>query len=157
MEPFNPQPQLYHLALSRSHQGSDRVWLWPGRPLLCSLAACLLTLPLAFLITFPRAPACRWLLRGAVPVCRRCGRGAWGELGCEEGGSLLTGAGRTCMRRRHAVSGCLLGVNILQWLWSVFRVHFSRRCHLKGKLLTLRHPPKLCSVLCVHRAGSCKA
>lgn len=29
VEPFNPQPQLYHIALSRSHKGSFSAWPRP--------------------------------------------------------------------------------------------------------------------------------
>lgn len=150
VEPFNTQPQLYYIALSRSYKGSFSAWC-PVRAdkFLFKWSWQHALIPLHFLLpTWKHASvALRWLevhssllsVETFPITLPSLGRKLLGGL-VAKNGSLPRHKVRSIRRAWHCVD-MLWAAVFLVWIYfdgcaMLLCVHFSWSCHLEGKLLT---------------------
>lgn len=162
VEPFNTQPQLHYIALSRSYKGSFSAWClvlagaflfqWSWRHALSHRSIFLLT------TSKHASVALRWLKFITVfslwklflPPCHLRAGNLWESLVVKMGGCLPPEV--RLIKCAWRCANMLWAAVFLVWIFFSgceisFRIHFSWSCHLKGKQLTQWYLLNLCLVL----------
>lgn len=154
VEPFNTQPQLYYIALSRSYKGSFSAWCFVLAGIFCFkwLRRHAVSCHSIFLLTTlkhasvalrqPKFLTVYSLQKVFVPPCHLWVENFWENLvvkleGCHPHKVRLG-------RRAWRCANILWAAAFLVWIWSngckiSFCIHCSWSSHLKGKSLTQWH------------------